>query len=112
MIPAIEAARDIASWVLLVAGSGFVLTGGIGALRMPDFYTRMHAASLTDTLGTILVLSGVILQAGPTLAAVKLFAILVFLLLTSPTAAYALANAARLGGMQPPGPGPTHDTQS
>ncbi len=94
-------ALDIGSWVLMLAGSFFVFVGGVGALRMPDFYTRMHAASLTDTLGTILILSGVILQAGLTLAAIKLAAIMVFLLLTCPTAAYALANAARLSGLSP-----------
>ena len=92
---------DISSWLLLAGGSVFVLAGGIGALRMPDFYTRMHAASLTDTLGTLLILAGVILQAGFSLAAVKLLAIMIFLLLTAPTAAYALANAARLGGHAP-----------
>ena len=89
------------SWVLLVTGSGFVLVGGIGALRMPDFYTRIHAASLTDTMGTLLILLGMMLQAGLTLATIKLFAILVFLLITGPTATYALANAALLSGMQP-----------
>lgn len=96
-----EYAIDIASWVLLIAGGVFVFIGGVGALRMPDFYTRMHAASLTDTLGTILVLLGIILQAGLSLAAIKLAAIMVFLLLTCPTAAYALANAARLSGLTP-----------
>jgi multicomponent Na+:H+ antiporter subunit G len=92
---------DIASWFLLIIGGAFVFIGGVGALRMPDFYTRMHAASLTDTLGTILVITGIILQAGLTLATIKLLAIMVFLLLTSPTAAYALANAARLSGLAP-----------
>lgn len=96
-----ELLLDIASWVLLITGGAFVFIGGVGALRMPDFYTRMHAASLTDTLGTILVLTGIILQAGLTLATIKLVAIMVFLLLTSPTAAYALANAARLSGLAP-----------
>ena len=90
---------DIASWVLLMAGGFFVFVGGLGALRMPDLYTRMHAAGITDTLGTILVLAGVILQSGLSLAMVKLLAIGLFLLLTSPTAAYALANAARLSGL-------------
>lgn len=89
---------DTLSWALLVGGGAFVFVGGVGALRMPDFYTRMHAASLTDSLGTVLVLCGAILQAGWSLAAVKLAAIVIFLLLTSPTAAYALANAARLSG--------------
>lgn len=92
---------DIASWLLLAGGSVFVLTGGIGALRLPDFYTRVHAAGLTDTLGTLLILAGVIVQAGLSLATVKLLAIMGFLLLTAPTAAYALANAARLGGLAP-----------
>jgi multicomponent Na+:H+ antiporter subunit G len=96
-----ELLLDVASWVLLIIGGIFVFIGGVGALRMPDFYTRMHAASLTDTLGTILVLTGIILQAGLTLATIKLVAIMVFLLLTCPTAAYALANAARLSGRVP-----------
>ncbi len=95
------AALDIASWVLLVAGGFFVFVGGVGALRMPDIYTRMHAASLTDTLGTLLTLSGLILQAGLTLSTAKLLAIMMFLLFTAPTAAYALANAARLSGLAP-----------
>jgi multicomponent Na+:H+ antiporter subunit G len=92
---------DVASWVLLTLGGFFVLVGGIGALRMPDLYTRMHAASVTDSLGAMLVLSGVILQAGFTLAAVKLVAILIFMLFTSPTAANALASAALLAGINP-----------
>jgi len=92
------------SWLLLIGGGAFVFIGGVGALRMPDFYTRLHAASLTDSLGTILVLSGVALQAGFSLAALKLLAILVFLMLTSPTATYALANAARFAGLFPHAP--------
>jgi multicomponent Na+:H+ antiporter subunit G len=95
---------DAASWVLFVAGGAFVFIGGLGAVRLPDFYTRMHAAGLTDSLGTILVLSGTILQAGLSLAALKLFAILAFLMLTGPTATYALANAARLADTEPDGP--------
>jgi len=92
---------DIATALLLVAGGAFVFIGGLGALRMPDVYTRMHAAGLTDTMGTILVLIGLLPQAGWSLAAVKLLAILVFLLLTTPTATYALANAARLASVAP-----------
>ena len=79
----------------------FVLIGGIGALRMPNLYTRMHAASVTDTMGAALVLTGVMLQAGLSLATIKLAAILLFLLITSPTASYALANAALLAGIKP-----------
>lgn len=97
----VAAAVDILSWILLIGGGFFVFVGGVGALRMPHFYTRMHAAGITDTLGTILVLAGVMLQSGLSLATIKLLAIALFLLLTCPTAAYALANAARLSGLRP-----------
>jgi multicomponent Na+:H+ antiporter subunit G len=92
---------DIISWVLLSAGGVFVLIGGIGALRMPNLYTRMHAASVTDSIGAVLVLLGVMVQAGLSLATIKLGAILIFLLITSPTASYALASAAVLAGLKP-----------
>lgn len=92
---------NILSWLMLTSGGFFVLVGGIGALRLPNFYTRMHAASVTDTMATFLVLGGIMLQAGLSIATIKLVAILGFLLLTSPTASYALANAALLSGMKP-----------
>ena len=92
---------DLFSWVMLLAGAGFVLVGGIGVLRLPDLYTRMHAGSLTDTLGTLLIIGGIMLQAGLSLATIKLAAIVIFLLLTGPTATYALANAALLAGLLP-----------
>ena len=92
---------DIASWALLSIGGAFVFIGGVGALRMPDLYTRMHAASLTDSMGAVLILFGVMLQAGASLATIKLAAILLFLLLTSPTASNALASAALLAGLRP-----------
>lgn len=92
---------DVASWILLSAGGAFVFIGGVGILRMPTIYTRMHAASVTDTMGTLLILLGIMLQAGLTLATVKLAAIVMFLLLTGPTASYALANAAMLSGVRP-----------
>jgi multicomponent Na+:H+ antiporter subunit G len=98
-----ETVLDILSWVLLCLGGAFVLIGGIGALRLPGFYTRLHAASLTDTMATILIFSGLILQAGFSLATLKLVAIMLFLLLTGPTASYALANAALQSGMEPDG---------
>ena len=96
-----ELVLDIVSWILLSAGGFFVLVGGIGALRMPNLYTRMHAASVSDTMGAVLVLGGVMVQAGLSLAAIKLAAILLFLLITSPTASYALAHSALLAGVRP-----------
>jgi multicomponent Na+:H+ antiporter subunit G len=96
-----EMVLDIVSWILLSAGGFFVLVGGIGALRMPNLYARMHAASVTDTMGVVLVLGGIMVQAGLSLAAIKLAAILLFLLITSPTSSYALAHAALLAGIKP-----------
>lgn len=92
---------DILSWFFLSAGGALVLVGGIGVLRMPDFYTRIHPASITDTMAAFLVLSGIVLQAGFSLATIKVIAIFIFLLFTSPTATYALANAARVSGLKP-----------
>jgi multicomponent Na+:H+ antiporter subunit G len=96
-----ELAVTIASWVLLVAGSAFVLIGGIGVLRLPDFYTRLHAASLVDTSGVGLICLGLMLQAPSWLVAVKLALILAFLFFTTPAAAHALAKAAWGDGLKP-----------
>ena len=92
---------DIASWILLSLGGALIFIGGLGALRMPNLYTRIHAASLTDTMGAMLVIAGIMLQAGASLATIKLAAILLFLLLTGPTASNALASAALLAGVRP-----------
>lgn len=92
---------DGISWILLLVGSFFVLVGNIGLVRFPDFYTRLHAAGITDTLGAGLVLLGLAFQAGLTLIAVKLIVIALFLMVTSPTAAHALAKAALHGKLQP-----------
>jgi len=96
-----DLARDIASWILLLAGSGFALTGGLGLLRLPDFYTRLHAASLVDTGAIGLIFLGLVLQADSWLVAVKLLLILAFLFFTSPTATHALAKAAFGDGLKP-----------
>jgi multicomponent Na+:H+ antiporter subunit G len=95
----LDTAIDLASWLLLTAGGLFVLIGGIGALRMPDLYTRMHAASLTDSLGPMLIIGGLILQAGWAIETTKLLLILLFMLITGPTATYALGNAAFTAGV-------------
>lgn len=96
-----SAALDIASWILLVAGGLFCIVGGIGLLRMPDFYTRVHAASVTDTLGVGFILLGLILQAGWTLVTAKLVIIGLLILFTSPAATHALARAALGRGLEP-----------
>lgn len=85
----------LTSGVLVVIGALVVLSGGIGLLRLPDFYTRTHAVGLTDTTGVGLILLGLLLQTPDWGVAVRLLLILLFLVLTSPTATHALAQAAR-----------------
>ena len=82
-------ALDIASLVLLVLGSFFCITAGVGLIRMPDFYTRAHSASILDSMGSGLILLGLALQAPDYLVAVKLFFIFFFLLVTSLAAVHA-----------------------
>ncbi len=89
------------SWVLLMTGSCFAMIGGVGVIRLPDVYARLHGAGITDTLGAGAILAGLMLQAGLSQATIKLFLILVFLLFTSPTSSYALANAAFNRGIEP-----------
>lgn len=94
-------ALDILSWVLIVIGSVFSVVGAIGLLRLPDFYTRLHAAGITDTLGAWALMVGILLQAESWLVAVKLVLIVIFLFFTSPTATHALARAALASRLNP-----------
>ncbi len=96
-----SAVLDALSWALLCAGGFFAVVGALGMLRMPDFYTRAHAASVVDTLGAGLILAGLLLQAGDALVAVKLVFIGLLLFFTSPAATHALARAALLRGLAP-----------
>jgi multicomponent Na+:H+ antiporter subunit G len=97
-VSGVEAVRELLSWALIVSGGVFCVIGGIGVLRMPEFYARMHAAGVTDTLGAALVLIGLMLQPADWTVTVKLAVILVFLFSTSPTAAHALIHAAHGNG--------------
>jgi multicomponent Na+:H+ antiporter subunit G len=85
---------DLMSWIALLGGVFFIAVGGIGILRLPDFYTRLHAAGITDTLGAGLILLGLMFQGGWTQVTIKLILILGFLWFTSPTATHALVRAA------------------
>jgi len=95
----------ILSWVLILMGCLFIVSGGIGLVRMPDLYTRLHAGSVTDTGGAIFVMLGLFLQAsfvyGSWLIAAKVIIVLFFTLITSPTASHALAKTALLSGLVP-----------
>ena len=97
----IELVLDLISAGLLAAGSIFVLIGAFGLIRLPDFYTRLHAAGITDTLGAELILLGLMFQAGLSLVTVKLILISLLIFFTSPTATHAVANAARVMGIKP-----------
>ena len=90
---------DIASGILLIAGVFFGVSGAFGLFKFPDFFTRVHAASVTDSIAAILILAGLLLQTSFDLNTGKLLFILAFLLITSPTASHALAKAARHGGL-------------
>jgi len=92
---------DALSWACLVGGGFFCVVGAVGLLRMPDFYTRMHAASVIETLGAGLILLGLILQAGFTLVAAKLSMVGMLIFFASPTATHALARAAMTRGLKP-----------
>ena len=95
----------IVSWVLMLIGCIFVISGAVGLVRMPDLYTRLHAASLTDTGGTIVISLALIIQSlfvfGSTMAAIKVILILFFTLFTAPTASHVLAKTALLSGLIP-----------
>ena len=92
---------DLLSWISLTAGSIFLIIGAIGLVRFPDFFTRLHAAIVVDTLGCILIMLGLMLQAGLSIVTVKLILVVIFILSTSPTAAHALAKAALHGEVKP-----------
>jgi len=90
------------SWVFIVSGSVFVVIGAFGTLRFPDFWSRLHAASITDSAGMILLIIGMVLQSGLTFVTAKLLIIGAFLFITGPTATHAIANAALVTGLRPP----------
>jgi multicomponent Na+:H+ antiporter subunit G len=96
-----DAVIQVISWAFLLSGSFFAIVGGIGVIRMPDLFTRLHAAGVTDTGGAGLVLVGLMFQGGLSLVTVKLLLILGFLWFSSPVSTYALARAALAGGEEP-----------
>ena len=93
---------SLLSLACLLAGSAFGIIGAVGILRFPEFFSRLHAAGITDTLCAALILVGLALQATSALTAIKLMLVLFFLLFTTPTATHALAKAALHGGYYPP----------
>ena len=89
-------------WILIISGSFFVIVGAFGTYRFPDFWSRLHAASITDSAGVILLLIGMGVYSGLTLITFKLLVIGLFLFITGPTSTHAVANAALVSGLRPP----------
>ena len=92
---------DLLSWAFLLAGGAFAAIGAFGLVRMPSLFTRMHAASVTDTMGAGLILLGLALQAGFTLVTVKLAILALLIVFTTPVATHALAKAAIARNVDP-----------
>ncbi len=92
---------DAASWVCLLGGAFFVLISSLAVLRLPDYYSRIHGAGITDTLGAGLLLLGLALQAGLSLVTVKLVLVLVFMVVSGPVTVHALAKTAYRLGLKP-----------
>jgi|TARA_B110000438_G_C15392535_1_gene469708 multicomponent Na+:H+ antiporter subunit G len=92
---------DIISWILMSTGSVMLVIGSIGIVRLPDVFSRMHAAGIIDTMGAGAILLGLMLQGGLTITTVKLGLIIIFIMFTSPTATHALARACLHGGVDP-----------
>lgn len=94
-------------WVLAVSGIFFVLVGALGLLRAPDVYTRIHAASVTDTGGASLMIFCMCLYAGGVMhdpmVVIKLLLTYFFIMFTSPTASHAVAKMALMNELEPVG---------
>jgi multicomponent Na+:H+ antiporter subunit G len=92
---------EIASWALILLGSFFTIVGALGLVRMPEVFTRMHAASVTDTLGVGFLIVGMGLQAGLSLVTLKLLFLLLLFVFTVPVVTHALAQACLHEGIKP-----------
>lgn len=96
-----ELILDFLTWIFVLGGGFFAVTGAIGVIRLPDVFTRLHASGMTDTMGAGLILTGLMFQAGVSLVTAKLVLILFFLWFTSPIATHAVARAALHVGIRP-----------
>lgn len=99
---------ELLSWIVVMIASICILggafcsvVGGLGIVRLPDFYSRLHSGGVTDTAGAGLILLGLMIYSGFNLVTAKLLMILFFFLITSPSACHALAKAAMKHGVEP-----------
>jgi multicomponent Na+:H+ antiporter subunit G len=77
----------------LISGLFFYVVGTVGLIRMPDVFCRMHATTKADTLGAGLIFTGLMIWQGFSFVSLNIFIILVFIWLTTPTAAHAIAKS-------------------
>lgn len=87
--------------ILIAGGLFFMGVSGLGMLRLPDFYSRTHAVTKSETLGSMLVLLGLACYNGWELSSLKLLVIPVFIFIANPTAVHAIARAAARSGLEP-----------
>jgi len=92
---------EIVSWIFILLGSFFTVVGALGLVRMPEVFSRMHAASVMDTLGVGFLILGMMLQAGFGLVTLKLLFILALFFFTVPVVTHALARACLHEGIEP-----------
>lgn len=93
--------QSIFSILFVSTGIVFMLVGSIGILRLPDFYSRTHAISKSDTLGIMFVIFGLVIFEGFTISSGKLLLIILFIALSNPVGTHALARAALKKGLKP-----------
>lgn len=106
--------NDYVSLFFLVFGAFFALTGAIGVIRMPDFYSRIHPAGKSDTLGLVCIMVGLAFQliesdfswsedfvADPGACLARIVLIIIMVMITAPTATHAITKAAHLEGLKP-----------
>ncbi|MFC1669500.1 monovalent cation/H(+) antiporter subunit G [Spirochaetota bacterium] len=92
---------NILSIIFLAGGLFFFLTATIGLLRLPDFFTRLHATGKGDTLAVFLSLLGFSFYLGFTLTSLKIIVIAIFMALAQPTATHAISRAGFRSGLKP-----------
>ncbi len=93
--------QHIAALLIVCIGGFFLLVGSLGVVRLPDFYSRTHAATKSDTLGIMLVLGGLVIYEGFTENSIKLIVAIIFVALANPVGSHALAKAAFRYGLEP-----------
>ena len=93
--------NEIIGKIIITIGVAFNLFGCIGLVRLPDVYNRLQAATKCVTLGTCGIMFGIFIYAGfSSSLAIKALVAILFIFLTSPTAAHALARGAHLFGVK------------